>query len=118
MPRCKAVRWDGWAAAVASGGRVAVLAVGDGVSEDRESAVRLGGLHGVSALCWGRSGRLLTACTTASNLCSMLCYELAVSRNCREVSNDTVPVRRMASRMCTWQPCPGWLQPMALCWCM
>ena len=49
-----------------------VLAVGDGVREDRESGVRIGGLHGVSALCWGRFGKLLTACTTVSSA-SMLC---------------------------------------------
>lgn len=53
-----------YAAAVASGGRVAVIAVDGTMKEERESAIKLGGMHGVSALQWGRSGKLLTACTT------------------------------------------------------
>ena len=52
------------AAAVASGGRVAVISVDSTMKEEREGAIKMGGMHGVSALHWGRSGKLLTACTT------------------------------------------------------
>lgn len=51
-------------AAAACKGRIAVLAVGNGAQEDRESTVKLSGVHGVQALSWTADGKLLTACTT------------------------------------------------------
>ena len=41
-----------------------MLAVGNGVQEDREATVKLSGVHGVQALSWTADGKLLTACTT------------------------------------------------------
>ena len=41
-----------------------MLAVGNGAQEDRESTVKLSGVHGVQALSWTADGKLLTACTT------------------------------------------------------
>ena len=68
-----------------------MLAVGSGAKEDRESAVKLSGVHGVQALSWTADGKLLTACTTVHlwtcTIClhcccgaETLCFEIGLSQ--------------------------------------
>ena len=72
-------------AAAACKGRIAVLALGEGAQEDRESAVKLSGLHGVQALSWTADGKLLTAWTTVLHplyTCTVPAWCCCMKRSC------------------------------------